>query len=180
MTKYLFSLVILTLIFTAAGCTEKNGGKEGKEKASKSYVPQVSIISASQIDSVIKSRFGRPLFVDVWASWSETAVKEFPEIMKLYNTYKDNGVDFLILNVDLTSRIDSTVVPLMLKFMPDFPVHVIDEKSGLKAMKLLNKNWSGGIPASFIYDAGGKQEIFILGLQTYENLSKGIDSVKAL
>ena len=44
-------------------------------------------------------------------------------------------------------------------------------------MKLLDPRWSGGIPATFIFNGKGKRMIFILGYESFDNLSKGIDSV---
>ena len=81
------------------------------------------------------------------------------------------------LSVDLTSKIDSVVLPFVKKNDINYPVKVVSEKSGNEVMKLLDPRWSGGIPATFIFNGKGKRMIFILGYESFDNLSKGIDSV---
>lgn len=179
-------LVLMVIIFCAfffITCSNKKGGEEQlKENLNTNngvFQPDVKVINASQLKNIIENRFGRTLFVNVWATWSEPSIKEIPDIQKLYDRYKDQ-VDFLSLTVDLSSKIDSVIVPFLKQEEFKLPVYVVDENSGIKIMKMLSPKWNGGIPASFIFDKNGKREIFILGRQTFDNISKGIDSVNVL
>jgi hypothetical protein len=49
-----------------------------------------------------------------------------------------------------------------------FPYIMLREKSAEKVINLLNGEWSGAIPATFIYDKNGKQRIFILGSEQFQ------------
>ena len=44
-------------------------------------------------------------------------------------------------------------------------------------INLLNKDWSGEIPATFIYDNTGKQNESLIGKQSYELFEKAIKKV---
>ncbi|MCL5027626.1 MAG: TlpA family protein disulfide reductase [Bacteroidetes bacterium] len=177
MGKYLLSFAVLVLFaITIVSCSNKNEEKEKIISNSKAIQPEVKIIDASQLRNKIENRYGRTLFINVWATWSEPSLKELPDIQKLFYKYKDE-VDFLNLSVDLTSKIDSVVLPFLEKAKFNLPVFVIDEKNGIEIMKMLSPKWNGGIPASFIFNKYGRREIFILGRQTFDNISKGIDSV---
>ncbi len=177
--------VVLLTFLLLSGCTEKskdsnsNTGLNNNRNQNNTKA-EVNIITSSQLDSIIQNRFGKILFVNVWATWAEPSVKEMPDIKLLYEKYKDQDVDFLSLSVDLTSKIDSVVIPFIEKEKINFPVKVVEEKSGMQVMKLLSPKWNGAVPASFLFDKNGRREIFIIGRQTLVNLSKGIDSVRVL
>ncbi len=174
--------VVLFLSIILISCS-KNKNQQPNESVNnplgKVSNPDVKIINAKQLKDLIQNRDGRMLFINVWATWSEPSVKELPDISHLYNKYKYD-VDFLSLSVDLTSKIDSIITPFLQREKLEFPVYIIEEKSGMETMKLLSPKWNGGIPASFIFDKNGNREIFILGRQTFENISQGIDSVSVL
>jgi thiol-disulfide isomerase/thioredoxin len=181
-----FKIILLTLIsyfILFQGCSNKSSDKSNLQNgnSSKQYnKPQVNIITAAELKNIIDNRYGKILFINVWAAWSKPSIKELPDIDMLYNNYRYKDVDFLSLSVDLTSKIDSVVIPFLQKEKFEHPVYVVQEKSGIQIMKMLSPKWNGGIPASFLFDKNGKREIFILGSQSYANFCKGIDSVRVL
>lgn len=172
------------LLIYISGCSNNKNNKSFKESDSvknliDTYV-KPEIIDAQKLRGLINDRKGKTLFINVWATWSEPCVREIPEINKLYNEYSEKGIDFLSISVDLTSKIDSVVLPFIKKHDINFPVYVVEEKSGSEVMKILDPRWSGGIPASFIFNKDGRRMIFVLGYEGFDNLSKGIDSVSVL
>jgi thiol-disulfide isomerase/thioredoxin len=87
---------------------------------------------------------GKPLFVNVWATWCGPCVAEMPSIQSLYDATKDAGVAFLLISeeeADVVSR-----------FVADgqytFPVYVTEKLPGVFE--------SRGIPTTFIVDREGK------------------------
>ena len=59
----------------------------------------------------------------------------------------------------------------------EFPVYIIKEESSEKVINLLNKEWGGALPATFIYDKNGILKKFIPGAQSYTQFKKSIDSM---
>lgn len=181
-----FKIILLTLIsylILFQGCSNKtadNSNLQNTNSSKENNKPQVSIITASELKNIIDNRHGKILFINVWATWSKPSINELQDIDMLYNNYRYKDVDFLSLSVDLTSKIDSVVIPFLKKEKFEHPVYVVQEKSGMQIMKILSPKWNGGIPASFLFDKNGKREIFILGSQSYANFCKGIDSVRVL
>lgn len=181
--KIIITVLVLFSFLIISGCSEKN--KANNYSPAPGYVqnnnrPKVGIINYAQLDSIIYNRGDKSLFVNVWATWAKPSVEELSDIKLLYDKFKDNDVDFLSLSVDLTSKIDSVVIPFLQREKISFPVNVIEERSGMQIMRLLSPRWNGAVPASFIFDKYGRREIFILGRQSFINLSKGIDSVRVL
>jgi thiol-disulfide isomerase/thioredoxin len=175
MKKLLF--LCLTLLFFAAGCSDNND-ETSEIRQEKEYT--VSLIDDKGLTEIINNRMGKALFINVWATWCVPCVEEFPDIVKVTEYYKDSDVDFLSLNVDMSSQTDSLVIPFLKAFKADFPVYNVREKSAENVINLLNEKWNGAIPATFIYDKNGKQRIFILGSDNYSNFRSAIDSVRSL
>ena len=44
-------------------------------------------------------------------------------------------------------------------------------------INLLDKNWSGAVPATFIYDKNGKQTEALIGKQSFEMFERAIKKV---
>ncbi|MFO7791161.1 MAG: TlpA disulfide reductase family protein [Bacteroidales bacterium] len=52
-------------------------------------------------DSISLSDFkGKPVYIDVWASWCGPCIREIPHLDSLYHEYKDKNLVFLSVSVD--------------------------------------------------------------------------------
>ncbi len=69
--------------------------------------------------------------IDFWATWCKPCNKAIPELNKIYNLYKDKGVEIIGINCD-GPRSVSKVAPLSKALQIQYPV-LIDINSELKA-----------------------------------------------
>jgi thiol-disulfide isomerase/thioredoxin len=172
--------LIIACFFSALlhyGCKNDEGKAELKDD--KKY--SVEIIDEKQLSEIISNRGGRALFVNVWATWCAPCVEEFPDIVKTVNYYDSGDIDFISLNVDMSSQVDSLVIPFLKAFKAeDFKTYNIREKSAEAVINLLNPEWNGAIPATFIYDRKGNQRVFILGADKFSTFVSAIDSIRNL
>jgi len=60
----------------------------------------VSFADLSGIQSSLKSRRGRPLFVNFWATWCAPCLEEMPLLASLARDSKSDGPEFLGISVD--------------------------------------------------------------------------------
>lgn len=171
MQKNILFLLLIILIF---GCNKNENSNPGITEKN------IKVLDANTLSEIINNRNDKILFINVWATWCVPCVEEFPDLVKLYKNYKNKKVQFLSLSVDLETDVDSLVIPFIKKQKADFPVYIADEKSSEKIINLLNKDWSGAVPVTLIYDIEGKQQKFLLGKQTYQTFENSIDSVMSL
>lgn len=169
-------LLLLCLAFLI-GC-----GKEDKTDRGESNKDSYNIesINGGQLGNIIRERSGKVLFINVWATWCVPCVEEFPDIVRTAEYYKDLDVDFVSLNVDFGEKKDSLLTDFLKKFKADFKVYNVEEKSSEEVINLLNSEWSGDIPATFIFDRRGKLADFISGAETFSAFRSRIDSVRNL
>jgi thiol-disulfide isomerase/thioredoxin len=177
----LFSAVLI-IIFFISGCSNDDRAKTEENNLKKDYVytNSIEVIDLNRLEEIISNRNGRILFINVWATWCAPCVEEFPDLVRLDKNYSGENVDFISLSVDLPDEIESGIRPFLNAQKAEFPVYVINEKDAEKFIEYLSNEWSGAIPASFIYDESGVQQKFIEGARTYDVFAGEIDKVKNL
>lgn len=167
-----FYLIISIFVFN---CAEKEKPDENSRRQN-----AIHVINTDSLKNIISENKGEVIFINIWATWCEPCVKEFPDVVRIFNEYKNKDVKFLSLSVDSESDIDSLVIPFLKKQNAKFPVYIVDEKSSESVINFLNPDWSGAIPVSIIYDKKGEQRKFLSGLQHYLELKNYVDSVRSL
>ena len=111
------------------------------------------------------------------ATWCLPCKEEFPDLVRLSKDLKKNNVEFAAISVDFTDEIKSKIEPFLKKLNVPFATFVSDFDSQDALMNKIHKDWSGGIPATFIYDSNGTQRRFIFGLQSYQQFKNAIEDV---
>ncbi len=175
--KIFFVAAVFSIIsFSCIKEAKENPSLDKKDEVKR----EVRKIDDAELKNKIENRNGNILFINVWATWCEPCVAEFPDLVKIANEYKNKGVDFLSLSADLESKIDSSVVPFLISQKADFPVFVMKERKSEQIINIINKDWSGALPATIIYDKDSNQKLFVMGAHNYNYFKNKIDSIKAM
>jgi thiol-disulfide isomerase/thioredoxin len=119
---------------------------------------------------------GRVLLVNFWATWCEPCREEFPNLVRLYNTYRSRGLSVVAISMD-----EPESVPAIEQFLKSQGANFGSYRQHFKDFEALvdsiNPRWSGGIPASFLYDREGRLVESWQGATMYEEFE---GPVKAL
>ena len=99
--------------------------------------------------------------------------EEFHDLVKISNTYKDK-VRFVAISVDDSEDLNSKVIPFIKNQKVDFEIYLLKVVDPEDFINLLNKKWSGAIPATFIYDTKGNQKEMLIGKQSYETFEEAL------
>jgi len=142
----------------AVGCSTKWAYKEAGAEAelhnSDNDPATVETVTADQLRALRPSA-GRLLLVNIWATWCEPCMTEFPEIQKMAHMYKKRTLD--IVTVSLNN-------PDEKKFVQSF----LDEQHAItrnllfagadsaEAVKAFGSNWSGGVPYTVLFGTNGE------------------------
>ena len=136
----------------------------------------VETIDVRGIDSLIHNRKDKALFLNLWATWCKPCVEEFPDIVTLYNEFRNAGVDIVAISVDYPDEVTSKILPFLDSLNVPFKTFVANVKKDEDLINELNPSWSGAVPATFIFDKNGKQRTFMFGQKSLNAFKIEIDS----
>lgn len=166
-----FLVGILLLITFLTGCAETP--------------PSGSSLLVQKIDEtgfndLVKQRDGKILFINIWATWCVPCIEEFPYLIQLADEYRNADVDFVGISADFDDEIERKIAPFLKKQKANFPNYVRSFENDEDFINEVNRDWSGGLPATVIYDKSGNRAAFLLGKKDYRTFKQAIDSVLAL
>ncbi len=130
--------------------------------------------SITELDAIKDSAKGNVLMVNFWASWCAPCVKEFPELVKLYNDYKEKGFRLVFISLDDAQDIDKKVKPFLTQQGVDFISYYNKFDKPEQLIDYIDKNWQGAIPSTYIYDKSGVMQSSFLGSKKYGDFEKEI------
>lgn len=133
----------------------------------------VETVTVEEVSKLISDRQGKPLLLNVWATWCAPCREEFPELVKLAELYAEQ-LDVIGISVDFPEEIDSKVLPFLESQNAFFPNFVLDVRDPMEFINLLDEDWNGAIPATFIYTEDGEQVGSLIGQQSFDEFVKAI------
>jgi thiol-disulfide isomerase/thioredoxin len=162
----LFAFVLLILLF----------GIDSTLFPQSKNISSVKIISVSELNQILKQNKGNAVLVNVWATWCAPCREEFPDLVKLAKNYNEK-LKIIGISADDSDAIDSKVIPFLKKNNAEFENYLIKVVDPEDFINLLNKDWSGAIPATFIYDNDGVQKEMLIGKRSFEEFEKAVKKV---
>ncbi|HKB67579.1 MAG TPA: redoxin family protein [Pyrinomonadaceae bacterium] len=147
---------ILLLTFSAAA-QGKSAHKSRGTRAAKTPAPSaVRAINAEEMQALLKRDGKHPLLVNYWATWCDPCRDEFPDLVKIDQDYRSKGLDFIAITLDDLADIKTAVPKFLLAMNAKMPVYLLNVADPEPAINMVDSNWSGALPATFLYDNTGK------------------------
>lgn len=179
----LFLLASLFSVLVLGGCSSQDSRGERYERVSglldqKSPISSVDLLDRDGLRKLVQERSGRILLLNVWATWCQPCVAEFPDLVRLYNTYNKDTIEIVGISVDYPDEIETKVIPFLKKYNVPFKVYVAKFDKQEDFINGVNSSWNGAIPATFIYGTNGSQRFSLIGQGTYGRFKKEIEKAK--
>jgi thiol-disulfide isomerase/thioredoxin len=119
-------------------------------------MPEPRVVDLVGLQAALAAQRGHPTVVNFWASWCGPCIEEFPTLVRAAEKLRPRGVRFVSVSADDPS--DLTPVRAVLeRFGAPFDAVLVarGEGSGGNIIDAIDPGWSGALPATFLYDAGG-------------------------
>jgi thiol-disulfide isomerase/thioredoxin len=152
----------------------KAGGKMGRT-GSPTIVDPV-VIDQQGFENVLTKYNSKPLLVNFWATWCEPCRDEYPMLNELAKKYAPEGLQVVGISLDDDGEM-IMVRRFLARYKPVFPNFRKRPGNEEQFINVVNKEWSGSIPASFFYARGGRQIGQIVGEGKREVYEAAIRSV---
>jgi thiol-disulfide isomerase/thioredoxin len=138
---------------------------------------QVIQLNERGLDSLLHMRRTKPLVMNLWATWCEPCREEFPDLIKAAKEYPN--IDVCIVSADFPDEVDSKIRPFVKELKIPFPVFVSGFRKQEELIDRLDRDWSGALPATFVFTNKGERDTFVVGRQSlakFRSLFKGASS----
>jgi thiol-disulfide isomerase/thioredoxin len=115
--------------------------------------PTLTRATAAEVLAAARAPGARATLINVWATWCQPCVEEFPDLVKLQRTYADRGLRLVLVSADFDDQRDG-VLAFLRKQGANFPSYLKDQKDE-DFIDGIDARWSGALPASFVVDRRG-------------------------
>lgn len=172
--RFLPVLVGLSLMlpsFAAPAQSQRKGARQ----------PSVSVqkVDLDGLKSLLTrdTKDSRPLLVNFWATWCDPCRDEFPDLVKIDKEYRPKGLDFIAISLDDASDIDTAVPSFLHQMHATMPTYLLNVSDPEPAIMAVDKEWSGALPGTFLYDVQGKVVFKHYGRVNAAELRTAIDKL---
>lgn len=172
--KFLCVNIILSVAvfgLSITGCAKSNS-----QKAS-SIPSTVSLLSFDQMTTYLDQHKGKPLLINFWATWCDPCVEELPDLIKLYKNHHKDNLQMVGFSVDFPEDINTKVKPFVKSHKIPYPIYVANPDDQDALINHFSKDWSGAVPATFLYDSNGKLLKMKTGKMTSSEMEEFIKPV---
>ena len=83
----------------------------------------VAKIDIPKLEALISANKGKVTIVNFWATWCPPCLKEFPDIIKLYNQYHKRGLEVVAISMNEPDEM-ADIEAFVKDQKPPFPVYV--------------------------------------------------------
>src|SRR4030095_7812389 len=115
--------------------------------------------------------------INFWATWCKPCVEEFPDLVKINKTYKDEEFKLVFVSLDFSEDLHTKTTGFLKKMKVDFTTYYNGFEKDDELIEYIDKKWNGGIPGTFIFDKDGKLAKTFIGKTKYEDFEKAIEDV---
>lgn len=111
-------------------------------------------IDESGYTALVKQHAGKVILMDIWAAWCEPCRAETPELVKLSQKLGPKGLDYVTVTIDSPGELSYAEKFLRRNAVP-FPAYYRKTTNEDAWLHNVNPQWTGTLPALFLYDRKG-------------------------
>ena len=174
--KILSSIFFVIILF---GCKDTKNQIINKPTESNSQINnelhsvediKLEIYDFNGFKKYLNQKDDKVYIVNFWATWCAPCVKELPSFEKLNAEYSNRNIEVLLVSLDFPHLYDSKLKPFIIENKLKSKVIALDDADMNTWIPLINKDWSGSIPATIIYKNDSRK--FFERSFTYDELEK--------
>ena len=160
-------LAILMAFFATTSCKDKSSSKNAGTSPLTATKSAEVVVSWPEPDSYasgipVYNKFAalEPLFrfdndttyvVNFWATWCKPCIEELPYFEEFNTTSENKKVKVVLVSLDFPKKLESSLIPFVKKEKLKSKVLVLLDGKYNDWIDKVSPNWSGAIPATYIY-----------------------------
>lgn len=114
--------------------------------------------------------------VNFWATWCPPCVEEFPDLLRFAGDHEKKGVRLILVSADFADEEDRVKVFLEARGVTG--KSYLQGGDPMTFINGVNPDWSGALPATFIYGPDRRLREWREGKMSYEELAQAVAKIK--
>jgi thiol-disulfide isomerase/thioredoxin len=165
-------LVLLVTLVAGCGDTEPRGTEAAAPASGSGDSTTILPATAADIVAAAQSPGAQVTLVNVWATWCAPCREEFPDLLRLEQTYRDRGLRLLLVSADFEDQLIEARRFLAAHGVRD--TTYFKREQDMAFIDGLDPRWSGALPATLIYDSTGRLTSFWEGRADYAKFETAV------
>jgi len=121
---------------------------------------EIKKMKITELEALV-NKSDAPLIINFWASFCIPCLKEMPYFEELVKKYKDSGIRLLFVSLDLDDVYPEGLSTIIEKRKIQSPVIWLDETNADYFCPIVDKSWTGAIPATlFVNNKKGYRQFY--------------------
>jgi len=121
---------------------------------------QAKIVKLPELQEMISAKSDQIKVINFWATWCAPCIKEMPLFEKLGQERQDVKITFVSMDLDLDPD-PAKVYKFVTRKKIQSQVVILDEKNPNLYIDLIDKSWSGALPATIVVNTKTGQRKFV-------------------
>jgi thiol-disulfide isomerase/thioredoxin len=117
-----------------------------------SFAQRVAVLKFPELQRRLARASDTTYVVNFWATWCGPCVQEMPDLEKVRAATAGKKVKFVLISLDYLSQLDKKVKPFVQKHGLKSEVLLLDETDPNTWLQKVDRQWSGSIPFTLIYN----------------------------
>jgi thiol-disulfide isomerase/thioredoxin len=126
----------------------------------------------STILAAARAPGARAVLVNVWATWCDPCREEMPDLIRFYRDHRGDGLRLILVSADDEDNRAEVARVLAQAELPADALSFIKRGDDMKFIDGLDRQWSGALPTSFLFDGRGRKRHTWAGPVTYRDLER--------
>ena len=122
----------------------------------------IEVVSFKEFEKIINEPSGKLKVINFWATWCKPCIKEIPYFEAVNAEFPDQ-VEVILVSLDFANELDSKLNPYVKRKGMKSRILLLDDVDYNSWINLVDKSWSGAIPATLILSSDHSYRKFYEG-----------------
>jgi thiol-disulfide isomerase/thioredoxin len=173
-SKAIIPVVLFVMSLSLAAPAQKRYGRAANPPKPSAVV---SPIDTEALKNLLTQQRQHPLLVNFWATFCDPCRDEFPELVKIDQEYRPRDLDFVTVSLDDMTDIKTEVPKFLDSMKATMPAYLLNVSDPEPAINVVDPQWRGDLPATFLYNAKGEIVYKHFGRVNTAELREAIEKV---
>jgi len=174
LSRAIVPIALCIMLLSFAAPAQKRKGRSAKPKKP---VTVVSAINTEALKGLLTQQRQGPLLVNFWATFCDPCRDEFPDLVKIDKEFRPRSLEFFTVSLDDMQDIKTSVPKFLDSMKATMPAYLLNASDPEPAINLVDQNWRGDLPATYLYNEKGEVVYKHIGRVNAAELREAIEKV---